>query len=94
MDQQGKQGDLDARNTAPAVSCPFSLFVQLENALSGISNYYGRQRLAPYQHEAKAWVDVRESLLAASRFRKNHPHVTSAKSNASRLPSATEGCSE
>jgi hypothetical protein len=45
------------------------LLTQMEQALAGIAIYYGRQRLAAYPHEPKAWVDVRAAVLAASNFR-------------------------
>lgn len=51
------------------------LFSQMEKSLAGIENYYGRNRLPPYQHEPKAWVDVREALQAASRFREKHSEI-------------------
>lgn len=92
--------DQNAENTAPtgcvspfAITCPPAMATQLrmlcsqmEKALTGIANYYGRQRLAPYQHEPKAWVDVREALQAASEFREKHSGVSPATTGCVQLP--------
>ncbi len=79
MDQEAR---CDAKNhsvqsftglCSPAVFARWSaLSTQMESALAGIANYYGRQKLAPYPHEPKAWSDVRAALLAASDFRQTH----------------------
>ncbi|MHB8252025.1 hypothetical protein [Acidithiobacillus sp.] len=76
MEQHARYGTRNDSASPFAVPCPPALlarlpvlFAQMEKALAGIANYYGRQKLAPYQHEPKAWSDVRAALLAASDFR-------------------------
>ncbi|CDQ10502.1 conserved protein of unknown function [Acidithiobacillus ferrivorans] len=76
MDQYARYGTRNDGASHFAVPCPPALLTrlsalsaQMEKALAGIANYYGRQKLAPYQHEPKVWPDVRAALLAASDFR-------------------------
>ncbi len=85
MDQHARYAARNDSASHFAVPCPSALLTrlstlsaQMEKALAGIANYYGRQKLAPYQHEPKAWSDVRAALLAASDFRQAHKIASEA----------------
>ncbi|EGQ61019.1 hypothetical protein GGI1_03983 [Acidithiobacillus sp. GGI-221] len=100
MDQHARYGTRNDGASHFAVPCPPALlarlpalFAQMEKALAGIANYYGRQKLAPYQHEPKAWSDVRAALSAASIFREAHGRM-SAASDIHNPPQAQSGITD
>lgn len=68
------------------------LFTKMEKALTGIAIYYGRQRLAPYPNEPKAWVDVRAAVLAASYYRQTRKVDSCHTESRDPLRTATGAC--